>query len=293
MNGFGGYPLSITHSRHRTFPLTRSLSVVSHVSHLSLHPILSSLDFLYSGPQHIVHLRNDRNHSFDGSPRSSCMSPTRQIVRELQEVEEALGHTVFEYSPQNKKRVPEINVDRSDWELWAELYVLPSAVEHNLLRKGDFVPIQASRLDFPCYRPRFASSWVEKMPESTSHIFSDPSRATLIAHVLESLQRQNFEIPTAKVYAQPGQFERALSLATDAGMISWSDPRTEAHAYQTIADALAMTSFAVNRNSDRDRLIGWPRVQNELMPPPPHTDLPNTCAFENIRLQEGVSLSGF
>jgi len=45
-----------------------------------------------------------------------------------------------------------------------------------------------------------------------------------------------------------------------------------------------MTSFAVVKDSENDRLISWPREQNLHFADPPHVDLPDPSLFSRLRL---------
>ena len=54
-----------------------------------------------------------------------------------------------------------------------------------------------------------------------------------------------------------------------------------------------MTSFAVTKNGERDRLISWPKVQNMYMPDPPYTDLPNPSHFDKLRQPGNNQLGAF
>ena len=89
------------------------------------------------------------------------------------------------------------------------------------------------------------------------------------------------------------QYPKVLEKAGNAKMIEWSIVKDEAAQHQSLPAHLTMTSFAVAKSEARDRLISWPLVQNDLMPDPPYTELPNPSLYSNLRLDTTSSAGGF
>ncbi len=54
-----------------------------------------------------------------------------------------------------------------------------------------------------------------------------------------------------------------------------------------------MTSFAVVKNEQKDRLISWPHVQNSDFLDPPKVDLPDPFLLSRLRIAANSKLSGF
>lgn len=91
-----------------------------------------------------------------------------------------------------------------------------------------------------------------------------------------------------------GHYGKILELADVAGTIEWSPISLEESYYKIVAEKLQtiyyklvanklpMTSFAVRKDEDRDRMISWPRTQNDLMPAPPGLELPDPSIFERL-----------
>ena len=68
-------------------------------------------------------------------------------------------------------------------------------------------------------------------------------------------------------------------------MLHWSLIPEEDSGYTAIASDIEMSLFAVTKSRTRNRLISWPRVQNDAAPPPPYTSLPNPAMFGAIRMR--------
>ena len=71
-------------------------------------------------------------------------------------------------------------------------------------------------------------------------------------------------LPRSRVYTVPGHYEKILLKADLADMLTWAAVTSETNETSMLADAITMTSFAVTKSDYRDRLIGWPRIQNLL-----------------------------
>lgn len=82
-------------------------------------------------------------------------------------------------------------------------------------------------------------------------------------------------------------------MADNAGMLEWSLVSNECEEYSELADTITMTSFAVTKDEERDCLISWPRVQNELIGDPPPVELPNPCSFSKMQVDRGSSRKAF
>ena len=52
--------------------------------------------------------------------------------------------------------------------------------------------------------------------------------------------------------------------------------------YTQLANSIQLTLFAVSKAEKRTRLISWPRVQNDALPDPTYTHLPEPSLFEAI-----------
>ena len=75
-------------------------------------------------------------------------------------------------------------------------------------------------------------------------------------------------------------------------MLTWSLVNEESKEYSQLADAVQLTLFAVSKSATRTRLISWPRVQNDALPDPPYTYVPDPSLFEAIKI-DGNDTSAF
>ena len=99
-----------------------------------------------------------------------------------------------------------------------------------------------------------------------------------------SCGRQAGTLPTPKTYASQQQYAQLIQRAELAGMLRWSKVGEESPEYKKLADAIQLTTFAVSKSKSRARLISWPRIQNNAMPDPPHTPLPEPSLFEAVEV---------
>lgn len=76
-------------------------------------------------------------------------------------------------------------------------------------------------------------------------------------------------------------------------MLQLSVVKEEYLKYTKFAKHVTMTSFAVVKDTKRDRLISWPRMQNEGMPKPPYADLLALDLLQNIGVPDSACPSGF
>lgn len=104
---------------------------------------------------------------------------------------------------------------------------------------------------------------------------------------------ESFKRSPPRVHCIPGHFERGLSGAHRAGMILWSPIRTADAPYSRLANFLITSSFGVSKDEQRDRLISWPRVQNDLLPEPPQVQLPSPDLFSRVREETSLAHGAF
>ena len=57
-----------------------------------------------------------------------------------------------------------------------------------------------------------------------------------------------------------------------------------------MASHLTMLWFAERKEVQRDRMISWPRTQNEMMPDPPYVDIPDPSNFGRLRMPNNADL---
>lgn len=76
-------------------------------------------------------------------------------------------------------------------------------------------------------------------------------------------------------------------------MLNWSVVKAESLQYQKLPNKITMTLFAVVKEKEQDRLIRWPRIQNEHMSKPPYVDLPAPDLFTIICMDSSTNVLGF
>ena len=158
-----------------------------------------------------------------------------------------------------------------------------------LPERGDFTPLDATRIDIPppCAKRVPASHWIQFLDEDVKHHFT--SAATLqqlFGDLVSDSARYHAPAAASTVSSRPGHYGRVLELAHDAGMLSWKAHRNNWDPTGTHPSPLIMRSFAVRKDEQRDRLISWPKHQNEHFPPPPNPELPNPSFWNNLLLRD-------
>ena len=159
------------------------------------------------------------------------------------------------------------------------------------------MPIRAEQIDLPTSRPppdpKNASLWIQRLPAHVKPLF-DEQTSTFQNSIREYVRsaKQSRTLPPSKVYASKTEYVALLDKAEHAGMLHWSIDSQDGTADSGYIADIEMTIFSVSKSHSRSRLISWPRVQNEAMPHPPYTSLPNPAMFEAIRTT-GTKLGSF
>lgn len=94
-------------------------------------------------------------------------------------------------------------------------------------------------------------------------------------------------VPPPFVHALPGESAKLLHSAHNAGMIHWTEVAKEDANWSAMTDVLTMSSFAVSRDANKDKLISWPCVQNVELVEPPAIDLPGPSIFARLLVGAG------
>ena len=244
--------------------------------------VVEAFDFLYSGYARLSHA------VFCRKPTARAM---KSIILRSVAMQRDLGRTVvndiFESMGGNGPTLESTTASHSEEQ---------DFVEHlrNIgLVRGDFTLLNESRLDLPqIISSSRSSNWMNRMTPETQQTFCAENQACLLATLQPYLENEKRTAP-ARVHALSGHYNLILERLHNAGMLAWSVIDREESSYTRIANTLTMTSFAVVKDQERDRLISWPRVQNASFPDPPYTELPNPGNFTNLRHREAASLSGF
>ena len=92
-------------------------------------------------------------------------------------------------------------------------------------------------------------------------------------------------LPRPHLYASNEEYIALLAQIEPAGMLHWSLIPEEDSGYTAIASNIEMSLFAFTKSPMRNRLISWPRVQNDTALSPLYTSLPNPAMFEAIRMR--------
>ena len=164
---------------------------------------------------------------------------------------------------------------------------LPSATQ-----RGDFSFIFSNRISLPDTppppNPSLGLSWIRRMP---AHIQAAlcPTGPTSFPSILrdtfvtgpDALLNQE-QAPKPKLYASKSEYASFLDKAMSSGILSWTCVSNEHKDDRLIQDTITVTLFAVTKNADTDRLISWPRTQNDFLPTPPRTSLPDPSLFASL-----------
>lgn len=158
--------------------------------------------------------------------------------------------------------------------------------------RGVFRLIVTERIDLPPARSnhtigrtsRLADRWLRHLPESISSILRGAGSDSFYSILLTRLYSNSHSpsLPKPRFHGASNEYLTLLERAHDSGMLHWSSVAQEDDEYRVLADKVEMTLFAVTKDMYCDRLISWPRVQNELLPPP-FVSLPDPSLLGGIR----------
>ena len=159
--------------------------------------------------------------------------------------------------------------------------------------RGSFAFLTADRISLPDDRPPpspFAGlKWIDRLPQDfrealqyqDGNSFLDKLTYTFIDGPEAEYNRA--KAPDPKLYAAGKEYVSFLQLAMESGILAWSSLTNEDPREQLLLDTICCTLFAVTKNADNDRLITWPRTQNEFLPEPPKVSLPDPSLYPGLQ----------
>ena len=163
--------------------------------------------------------------------------------------------------------------------------------------RGSFVPLDWRRVDLPRAGTGKPEFWMERLPFQIQELLVPENSSSIQSVLLKALRSGenigNENLFHSRLHCIPGQYRKILDMADEAGMIEWSPLATEDASYKFIASRLTMSSFAFRKDAQRERMISWPRVQNQMMPPPPYVNLPDPGIFGKLRTPHDASIQAF
>lgn len=130
-------------------------------------------------------------------------------------------------------------------------------------RRGAFREIDASRIDLPPIAGCPPSTWIGLLPAFAQRLFQSENGGLLNNFRSKVVARYDV-LPPPRVSELPGHFAKVISRACAFGMIVWSNVSADSVDDRKFSDAITESSFAECKDSSSDRLISWPRVQNDL-----------------------------
>jgi len=169
-----------------------------------------------------------------------------------------------------------------------------SSVKSSLpLLKGSFTPLDFRRIALPSDPECMPETWIPFLPYNIRKFLSsvEGGMTNQIHTRIQDIPLS--ELPRPRVWALEGHYPEIIALSSRAGMISWSSIGSEPPKLRRLRDSLTMSSFGVTKDLSSDRLISWPRVQNELFLPPPIPNFPDPSAFSRIFADQSPDGAGF
>ncbi|KAI0563493.1 hypothetical protein FGB62_38g110 [Gracilaria domingensis] len=266
-------------TRLRTFPLTpASLNDTCRFTSCAI----TALNLLYLGPS------SSRPLYATGS--TAC-APIESLAKRIDVLRQTTPAAVFQslqdLKPPSTRDIEELQ----DWEACELVNHITADIDTGSPPRGEFRIIDANRIDVPSPTGILEPSWIQYMPPDLAEAFSDPNLRFFKSPLLENLSNTR-SLPKPRVHARNGHYAPLLGKLQKAGMLHWSKTSNEHASYSKLANKLTMSLFAVVKDANNDRLIGWPRVQNAFMPRPPITDLPIPDLFANIKLKSHIESFG-
>jgi len=174
-----------------------------------------------------------------------------------------------------------------------ELRKTSSIIPSLPLAKGSFTLLDYRRIALPSAPRCMATTWIGFLPPDI-RVFLESSEGGITDKLHSKLSEVSLSsLPRPRVWAQNEHYPRIIELASKAGMIAWSRVGSESPNLRRLRDALTMSSFGVTKDKDSDRLISWPRVQNEWFLPSPSPCFPDPSAFSRLFADESPTGAGF
>ena len=267
--------------RSRTFPL-HSPTTISDPLSFSLH---IAPNLLYSGQQACAPF----THPLSSAANRAAESLSNRL-KFLTPATETANPCKLTCRLPNSVTSHHVATGEAEWEA---VHLLQEATgSPKMDERGTFTFLDKQRVDLPASPLTPHLRWLHLIPEPVCSWLRDPELHFLANPMLQALDSAA-SLPGHRVYAITGHFPAIIEKAYTAGVVTWSDPLSETQEYRAMASKITMTSFAVRKDQNHDRMISWPRVQNSYMPQPPHTELPSPDMFSSIRVPDSATLSGF
>ena len=145
-------------------------------------------------------------------------------------------------------------------------------------QRGGFCLIDDNRISLPSQPLCTPETWLPLLSAERRALSSDKGSG-LVDSFLKHIKANAQWSDMARVYALLGHYSRVISRASLSGMISWESMANLTEESLQIYNAATMTSFAVRKDTSTDRLISWPRTQNDHFLSTPEIDLPDPSLF--------------
>eukprot|EP00737_Agarophyton_chilense_P002674 gb/GEZJ01003069.1/.p1 GENE.gb/GEZJ01003069.1/~~gb/GEZJ01003069.1/.p1 ORF type:complete len:371 (-),score=26.76 gb/GEZJ01003069.1/:1577-2689(-) len=268
-------------SHHRSYPLFPILHIPSNDPFSSrVNPVIHALSHLYLGPSS----ENIAMNTADGSKVRPHPAQTTAY------------HTLMpllKSQPADRTSESNPNYIFTSSKVIVEGLYLHFENPHTAFARGIFKRIVSQRIALPVPKqssnPNDCQQWISRLPSTIQNLFPLETESAFQRILEEKLftdtnaAQRRASLPSPILHASTSQYVLLLERLQKSKMLTWSIVHEEPESYSTLATALQMTLFSVTKSPGQDRLISWPRVQNELLPDPPHTPLPNPGLFESIR----------
>ena len=148
--------------------------------------------------------------------------------------------------------------------------------------RGSTTVINVKRISIPDSSEQLMASdtLLSLLPETLRTQLHDRAHDNFCAPIQQAMEAKDREatIFVHNVSALKGHYPRLLALCHSANMFSWTLVEEEDSHTQDFRNNITLSSFAVVKDDRKDRLISWPKAQNELGPIPPNPNLPSPDA---------------
>lgn len=149
------------------------------------------------------------------------------------------------------------------------------------------------KLALPCAPECSSEVWIRFLPPNIQKFLTSRDGG-MIDHVHSQMRDISLsELPRPRVWAHNGHYPQIIALCSQAGMIKWSRIGLEEPSIRRLRDALTMSSFGVTKDIESDRLISWPRIQNDWFMKSPVPSFPDPSAFSRIFADQSPKGAGF
>lgn len=133
--------------------------------------------------------------------------------------------------------------------------------------------------------------WTKYLSDEIRTAITTDFEDTFAKPIIKAIESQ-ITVPPPKCFCKEGKYPELLDRMNTSVLIRWRLDEDRKTILSNYAHILQITSFAITKSVDLDRLISWPRVRNMYSKEPPNPEIPDPTLFEFL-VCDDAKLKGF